>query len=113
KVINVPRLIIVVIDEVQATTAFEVAVADDTGSAIVGATVTFDGKTYTTGVNGIAKLTAPDDKGAYPIEVAFVNYVTATDIVTVKAAPGIPGFELLTLIAALGVAFILFRRRRR
>jgi len=112
KVINIPQLIIVVLDDVQATTTFEVAVADDTGSAIVGAEVTFDGETYITGVNGIATLTAPNDKGSYPIEAAFVSYVTATDIVTVKAAPGIPGFEILTLIAAIGVAFILFRRRR-
>jgi len=112
KVINIPQLLLVIPDEVQATTTFEVAVADDTGGAIVGAAITFDGKTYTTGVNGIAKLTAPDDEGSYPIEAAFGNYVTATDIVTVTAAPGIPGFELLTLIAAIGVAFILFRRRR-
>ena len=111
-VVNVPKLILVIPDEVQATATFEVAVADDTGSAIVGAAITFDGKTYTTGVNGIAKLTAPDDEGSYPIEAAFGNYLKATDIVTVTAAPGIPGFELLTLIAAIGVAFILFRRRR-
>ena len=112
-VINIPRLTIVVPDEVQATTTFEVAVADDTGSAIVGAIITFNEKTYTTGVNGIAKLTAPKTKGDYPITAIFGTYVEATGIVTVTAAPGIPGFELLSLIAALGVAFILFRRRRR
>jgi len=75
--------------------------------------ISFNDKTYTTGVNGIAKLTAPKTKGSYPIEVTFGNYEKTTDIVTVTAAPGIPGFELLSLIAALGVAFILFRRRRR
>jgi|GEM_PF-1425552 len=112
-VINIPRLTIVLPDEVQATTTFEVAVADDTGGAIVGAIITFNEKTYTTGVNGIAKLTAPKTKGDYPIEATFGTYVEATGTVTVTAAPGIPGFELLTLIAALGVAFILFRRRRR
>jgi len=42
----------------------------------------------------------------------FGTYVEATGIVTVTAAPGIPGFEILSLIAALGVAFILLRRRR-
>ena len=112
-VINIPRLTIVLPDEVQATTTFEVAVADDTGGAIVGAIITFNEKTYTTGVNGIAKLTAPKTKGDYPIKATFGTYVEATGTVTVTAAPGIPGFELLTLIAALGVAFILFRRRRR
>jgi len=112
-VINIPRLTIVIPDEVQATTTFEVAVADDTGGAIVGAIITFNEKNYTTGVNGIAKLTAPKTKGDYPIKATFGTYVEATGTVTVTAAPGIPGFELLTLIAALGVAFILFRRRRR
>jgi len=112
-VINIPKLILVIPDKVQATTTFEVAVADDTGGAIVGAIITFNEKTYTTGVNGIAKLTAPKTKGDYSIKATFGNYEPATDTVTVTAAPGIPGFELLSLIAALGVAFILFRRRRR
>jgi len=112
-VVNIPKLILVIPDEVQATATFEIAVADDTGGAIVGAVITFNEKTYTTGVNGIAKLTAPKTEGSYPIEASFGNYEKATDIVTVTAAPGIPGFELLSLIAALGVAFILFRRRRR
>lgn len=112
-VINTPRLIIVLPDKVQATTTFNVAVADDTGGPIIGVIITFNEKTYTTGVNGIAKLTAPKTKGDYPITATFGNYVAATDIVTVTVAPGIPGFELLTLVAALGVAFILFRRRRR
>ena len=112
-VINIPRLIIVIPDKVKATATFEVAVADDTGGAIVGAIITFNEKTYTTGVNGVAKLTAPKTKGDYPIEATFGNYVPAPGTVTVVAAAGVPGFELLSLIAALGVAFILFRRRRK
>jgi len=112
-VINIPKLIIVIPDEVQATATFEVAVADDTGGAIVGAIISFNDKTYTTGVGGTATITAPKTEGSYPIEAAFGNYEEATAIVTVTKAPGIPGFEILSLIAALGVAFILFRRRRR
>jgi hypothetical protein len=42
----------------------------------------------------------------------YEDYETATDTITIKEGGGIPGFELLTLIAALGVAFILLRRRR-
>ena len=112
-VINIPKLIVVIPDEVQATTTFDVAIADDTGGAIVGAIITFNEKTYTTGVGGVATITAPKTEGSYPIEVTFGNYEEATAIVTVTKAPGIPGFELLSLIAALGVAFIIFRRRRR
>ena len=112
-VINVPKLIIVIPDSVKATAKFDVAVADDTGGAIVGAIVTFDGTVYTTGMNGVATITAPKTAGDYPIEATFGNYVKATDVVTVKKADGVPGFELLTLIAAIGVAFILLRRRRR
>ena len=112
-VINIPKLIIVIPDEVKATATFEVAIADDTGGAIVGAIISFNDKTYTTGVGGVAKLTAPKTKGSYPIEVTFGNYEAATGTVTVTKAGGVPGFELLSLIAALGVAFILFRRRRK
>ena len=89
--------------------------ADDTGGAIVGAMITFNGIVYSTGVGGVATLTAPEydeDSEEYTIEVTFQNYVKISKVVKIGPAPGVPGFELLSLIAAIGVAFILFRRRR-
>ncbi|MBU1067288.1 hypothetical protein KKE60_05845, partial [Patescibacteria group bacterium] len=118
-VINVPKLILVLPeadkdgDHVVASAKFDIAVADDTGGPIIGAIITFDGKTYTTGVGGIAGLTASSTKGSYPIEVTFGNYIPTSDIVNVGPASGVPGFEILSLIVALGVSFILLRRRRK
>jgi hypothetical protein len=113
KVLNVPKLTIIVVGkaEVAAGSKFTVIVADDAGNAVIGATVTFDEKTYTTGKDGVT-LTAPSKEGTYTIEATFTGYTDADPVtITVKPA-GIPGFELLTLIAALGIAFILLRRRR-
>jgi len=56
-------------------------------------------------------LTAPSEEGDYTVTATYEDYEDATFVITIKAG-GIPGFELLTLIAAIGVAFILFRRRR-
>ncbi len=81
------------------------------GSALAGATITFDGETYTTGADGSATLTAPSKEGTYTVTGTYEGYEDATLDVKITAG-GIPGFELLTLIAAIGVAFILLRRRR-
>ena len=91
---------------------FEVVVAKDTGDPVIGATVTFNDKTYTTGAGGVATLTAPTTAGEYTITASFGTFTDATGTVTVKAG-GTPGFEVLTLLVAIGVAFILLRRRRR
>jgi hypothetical protein len=91
---------------------FQVVVADDAGSAIIGATVTLDGTTYTSGANGIATLTAPSTAGTYTITASKTNFVTSDPVTITVEEKGIPGFELLALIAAIGVAFILLRRRR-
>lgn len=112
-VLNVKKLIIVLSsDKVTAGSSFTVTIADDTGSPVVGATVTLDGKTYTSGVGGQTTLTAPSKTGDYQITATFTGYKSA-DPVTITVTPGgVPGFELLTLLVALGVAFILLRRRR-
>ncbi|MEM0492779.1 MAG: hypothetical protein QXS02_02310 [Candidatus Thermoplasmatota archaeon] len=112
-VLNVKKLIIALSsNEVTAGSSFAVTIADDTGSPVVGATVTLDGKTYMSGVGGQATLTAPSKTGDYQITATFTGYKSA-DPVTITVKPGgVPGFELLTLIVALGVAFILLRRRR-
>ena len=83
--------------------------------ALAGATVTVDGTdTYTSGADGKITLTAPDvtEQTTITVTAAYENYQTGTLTITIDPSGGVPGFELLTLIAALGVAFILLRRRR-
>jgi len=81
------------------------------GSGLAGASVTFEGTTKTSDNNGKVTFTAPSDDGDYVITATYESYKDGT--LTIKIVPGgIPGFELLTLIAAIGVAFILLRRRR-
>lgn len=81
------------------------------GQALAGATIQFNGKTYTSGADGTVTMTAPE-KGEYTVTASYEDYTTATATITITEGGGVPGFELLTLIAALGVAFILLRRRR-
>jgi hypothetical protein len=118
KVLNVPKLkIILPSGKVYGTKDFVVTVADDEGQAIIGATVTFNGADYYTGAGGSLTLTAPDVKETskdYTLTATFTGFESAsTATLTIyKTQGGIPGFELVTLIAAIGVALILLRRRR-
>jgi hypothetical protein len=112
-VINIPKLIIAIADDVKAGQSFSLTIADDKGGPVIGATITFEGTTYTSGAGGVLTMTAPSKAGSYPITASFPGYETITTTVTVGEGPGIPGFELLTLIAAIGVAFLLLRRRRK
>ena len=111
-VLNIPKLIVAVSGEVKAGQTFTLTIADDTGGPVIGATITFDGKTYTSGAGGVATITAPSTEGSYPVTATFPGYEPVTSTVTVVKGGGIPGFELLTLVAAIGVAFLLLRRRR-
>jgi hypothetical protein len=112
-VINIPKLIISVDAEVVGGSTFEVSIAKDTGDPVIGATVTFEGKTYKTKAGGVATLTAPSTAGEYEITATFGTFTPATATITVtKPEGGIPGFELVTLVIAIGVALILLRRRR-
>jgi hypothetical protein len=112
KVIYVPKLDISVDETVVAESTFEVTVSRD-GNALIGATVTFEGKTYKTKAGGVATLTAPTTVGDYTITASFGTLEPVTTTITVtKKTGGIPGFELVTLIAAIGVALILLRRKR-
>jgi hypothetical protein len=111
-VVNIPKLIIAIAGEVKAGQTFTATVADDTGGPVIGATLTFNGKTYTSGAGGVVTITAPSTEGTYPVTATFPGYETLSDTVTVVKGGGIPGFELVTLIAAIGVAFLLLRRRR-
>ena len=112
-IVNIPKLIVAVAGEVKAGQTFTLTVADDTGSAVIGATVTFEGKTYETGAGGTVAITAPSKAGSYPVTATFPGYDTISDTITIEEGGGIPGFELLTLVAAIGVAFLLLRRRRK
>ncbi len=112
-VLNIPKLIVAIAGEVKAGQTFTLTVADDTGKAVIGATVTFEGDTYTTGAGGTVTITAPSKAGNYPVTATFPGYDPISDTITIEEGGGIPGFELLTLIAAIGVAFLLLRRRRK
>jgi hypothetical protein len=118
-VLNVPKLTIIPPSgEVKGKQVFVVTIANDEGSGVTGAKVTFNGVDYYSGVNGACELTAPDVKDpngqTYEITATFQGYTDATPIsLLIKQTPGVPGFELLTLIAAIGVAFLLLRRRRK
>jgi hypothetical protein len=111
-VLNVPKLIVAVSGDVKAGQTFTLTIADDAGGAVIGATVTFEGKTYTTGAGGTVTMTAPTTEGSYPVSATFPGFGSVSSTVTVLKGGGIPGFELLTLVAAIGVAFLLLRRRR-
>ncbi|UCF49430.1 MAG: hypothetical protein JSU91_06705 [Thermoplasmatales archaeon] len=81
------------------------------GQALAGATITFNGKTYVSDGEGKVSITMPDKTGDYTITATFSDYESGT--LTFKIVAESPGFELLTLIIALGVALILLRRRRK
>ena len=81
------------------------------GQALAGAEVTFNGKTYTSGGDGKVSISMPDKTGEYTVTATFPDYVDGS--LTFKISQESPGFELLTLIIALGVALILLRRRRK
>jgi len=111
-ILNIPKLTIIAPAKATTSSTFEVTIADDSGNSVVGATVTFNSVDYTTGAQGITTLTAPSEKGTYAIKATFTGYTAADEVTITIEAGGIPGFELLTLITAIGVAFILLRRRR-
>ncbi len=117
-VINIPSLTIIPPSKkIYGKEEFTITVAEDTGQAVIGAAVTFNGEIYYTGAGGSITLTAPDVKEKsknFVISATFTGFTeAATKEITIFKAEDTPGFELLTLIAAIGVAFILMRRRRR
>ena len=91
------------------------------GSALAGASVTLkdaDGNEVwdepkISDNNGKISFTAPK-KGEYTVVAEYEDYTTGEITITIGAEKDDgPGFELLTLIAAIGVAFILLRRRKK
>jgi hypothetical protein len=82
------------------------------GMPLAGATITFNGKTVTSDGEGKATITAPSTAGDYPLTASYGTYKDYETTITVLEGGGIPGFELVTLVIAIGIAFILLRRRR-
>jgi len=121
-VINIPKLTITLSgdtdDDGNYISPITIAVSNDVGTLITGATVTITGTdgtaTTKTTVDGQVTFTVTHGEAKqYTIDATFGGFEAAsTETITIKAA-GTPGFELLTLVAALGVALILLRRRRK
>jgi len=114
QIVNLPQLIVTVDKTVvNEGEKFTVTVTAG-GNMISGAAVTLDGTTkYTTA--GTVTFTAPevDKDTTYTITATLTGYKQSEPVtITVKNKAGVPGFELVTLIAALGIALILLRRRR-
>ena len=122
-VVNIPKLTVTVRYEKAGAAGacpaktFTATVSKDDANPAVNAKVTFEGTDYYTDGNGQATITAPETAGTYTITATFGTFLAGTATVTVLGKDTdpckTPGFELLTLIIAIGVAFILLRRRRR
>jgi hypothetical protein len=118
-VINIPKLMIIPASGVSGTQKFTITIANqDNGVGVAGAAVSFNGNTYYSGANGICELTAPDVKDSagqdFTISASFTGFADATPVTQhIAQTKGVPGFELLTLVAAIGVAFLLLRRRQK
>ena len=98
--------------KIEAGKSFTVTVVAK-GQPLAGAVITYNGNTVVTDGEGKAKVKAPSKIGDITITATFGNYKDGVLTLTITKAQGTPGFELLTLIIALGVAFILIRRRRK
>ncbi len=117
RVVNVPKIYINAPATGTVGTAFKVTAGGDDGNSF-GMTVTIkdasgteiDSKT-TAGPDGV-KFTI-SKAGTYTIEATGDGYAPADTKEIKLTKVDTPGFELLTLIAAIGVAFILLRRRRK
>jgi hypothetical protein len=118
KVINKPKIFLSVPNTATIGESFTIkAGADDGNNNGILVSIKKDGSTIASEatVNGQAsfKLKEDDAKaGKYQITATMDGYLDA-DPVTIKIEQPSPGFELLTLIIALGVALILIRRRRK
>ncbi len=93
--------------------SFTVTVVANT-RALAGATVTFEGVEVTSDNDGKATFTAPtvDKDTDYTVTATYPDDQYEDGTLPITVVKGTPGFELLTLIVAIGVAFILLRRRK-
>lgn len=103
---------IVTPDTVYAGESFTVTIIAK-GQPLAGATVTLDGTTVkTSDGDGKVTFTAGAKGTTHTITAAYEAYTSGSATIGPLTEKGTPGFELLTLIAAIGVAFILLRRRK-
>lgn len=120
KVINQPQLFVKAPSKGNAKKSFTVKAGGDDGNSY-GITITiYSDETLTNEVD--SDTTAGPDgisftinkKGTYYIVASKANYEDSTAAkIKIAAEDQGPGFELLTLIIAIGVAYILLRRRRK
>lgn len=114
-VINQPKLYMSLPTEITADEQFIVTAGGDDGNNNgITVTITYNNNEVASGitVNGEVAFKVKEPKeGKYSIKATKADYIDS-DTITFKISPGSPGFELLTLIVAIGVAFILLRRRR-
>ncbi len=111
-VIKKYAITIVTPDEVYTGESFTITITAK-GQPLSGATVTLDGTTTkTSDGEGKVSFTAGAKDATHTITATYEPYTAATVNVGPVKEKGTPGFELLTLIIAIGVAFILLRRRK-
>jgi hypothetical protein len=112
-VINKPKIYISIPSEITLDEAVTIqAGADDGNNNGILVTITGPGGTFTgTTVNGVVKIKVTKEEGTYTITAEKPDYESADPVTVTVKAPS-PGFELLTLIIAIGVAYILLKRRR-
>ena len=116
-VVNMFNLYISVPSKASPGQKITVKVTSDAGQ-VYGVTITLKKGTEVietktlTGPEGVS-FTIPQvkEKTTFTIVAEKEGYKSATYEITVTPG-GIPGFELVTLIAAIGVAFVLLRRRQ-
>ncbi len=119
KVLNIPKIYMSTPTTITIGESFTIkAGADDGNNNGILVTITKgDGTVVKQGatVNGQVSFTIKEKDakaGKYTLTATMTGYVDA-DPVTVEIKGKAPGFELLTLIIAIGVALILLRRRRK
>jgi len=120
KVINQPSIFISAPSSATAGSSFTVKAGGDdgNGNGILVKVLKSDGTVADSGttVNGEISFKI-NSKGTYTITAEKIGYTYDDEgepvTIKIKEKPGTPGFELLTLIIAIGVAFILLRRRRK
>ncbi|KAA0006351.1 MAG: hypothetical protein FE042_05970 [Thermoplasmata archaeon] len=116
-VVNMFNLYISVPSKASPGQKITVKVTSDAGQ-VYGVTITLKRGTEVietktlTGPEGVS-FTIPQvkEKTTFTIVAEKEGYKSATYEITVTPG-GIPGFELVTLLAAIGVAFVLLRRRQ-
>jgi len=117
KVINMPELFIVGPSKVTGDSFTITAGGDDGNGNGILVTIYKGGTELTSGTTVNGKVTfsvgSKWKAGTYTAKATKTGYAPSDEISIKIEEAGTPGFELLTLIAALGVAFILLRRRRR